>query len=386
VAELDILGPSGSLLYVDDHLVGVLPLGGPMMLSATSHRFRIVVKQSRFESDPLELTPSMRAQLHLTPGTAGTAVAILSLSSEWLVVIEPTEMEPAQRALVEQSVATLAKRERASLLSPQRLSRALSNRPASCLHEPSCQESVAQELGARAVVRIRLDHVAGKLHAEWFDLDGGGVAATRERSCGACRETQLQQAASVLGGELLREAQNHPRGVLEVSSSPTGAQVEIDGQARGVTPYQRALLIGTHAVRLTHDGYRDFQQSVEILAGKNQSLDATLEPGQSTAKTPDSDPNHPPAKRPLWRFLVGGGLLGTGVLLSGFGISAWSRNGSCGDTSAPPPGAPCNYLYNTGTVGAGLFTVGLGFTIGGALLIAWPAKATPTRTASSSLR
>jgi hypothetical protein len=96
----------------------MLPLGGPMLLSATSHRFRIMVKQSRFESDPLELTPSMRAQLHLTPGTSGTAVAILSLSSEWLLLIEPTALEPAQRTLIEQSVAALAKRERASLLSP----------------------------------------------------------------------------------------------------------------------------------------------------------------------------------------------------------------------------------------------------------------------------
>ena len=58
------------------------------------------------------------------------------------------------------------------------------------------------------MVRIRLDQPSGKLLAEWFDVDGGGVAASRERACGSCRDSQLQQAAAALGSELLREA--HP--------------------------------------------------------------------------------------------------------------------------------------------------------------------------------
>ena len=381
-AEVEILGPSGSLLFVDNHLVGMLPLGGPMLLSATSHRFRIMVKQSRFESDPLELTPSMRAQLHLTPGTSGTAVAILSLSSEWLLLIEPTALEPAQRTLIEQNVAALAKRERASLLSPQRLQRALSKRPAKCLDDPSCQQSVARELSSRAVVRIRLDQASGKLLAEWFDVDGGGVAASRERACGSCRDSQLQQAAAALGSELLREAQSHPRGVLEVTSTPPGAQVEIDGTQRGVTPYQRALLVGPHQVKLSLEGYSDYQQSISVESGQSQTLAATLTqaaPGESSAQALT-------AKRPLWRYLVGGGLVASGVLISGFGISAISQHGSCADAADTPPGAPCNFLYDTRALGGGLLGVGLGLAIGGALTIAWPAKATPARTQSAPLR
>ncbi len=374
VAEVDILGPAASLLYVDDHLVGMLPLSGPMLLSATSHRFRIVVRQSAFQSDPLDLLPSMRAQLHLTPGTSGTAVAILSLSSEWLLLIEPTDMQPDQRSLVEQSIAGLAKRERATLISTQKLERALKSRPSDCLRDPACQEDVARQLGTRAVVRVHVDRAAGKLRAEWYDVDGGGVAAVRERPCGTCQDKAMRDAASALSSELLREAQNHPRGVLDLSSSPAGAQVVIDGTVRGVTPYQRALLEGRHAIKLRLDGFLDHDETIELARGQTLQISAQLAPGKGSQVVPQPGLVREPKPRPLWRYLVGGGLIASGVLLSGFGISALSQSGACGDTTPPPEGAPCNYLYSTGTVGGGLLGAGLGLTVGGVLTIAWPAK------------
>jgi hypothetical protein len=237
------------------------------------------------------------------------------------------------------------------------------------------------------VVRIKLDAVAGKLHAEWFDVDGGGVAAQRERSCGTCKDAQLQQAAAAIGNELLREAQNHPRGVLEVSSHPTGAQVVIDGASRGVTPYQRALLVGRHDLKLRLSGHADYDQALDIQSGKSLTIEATLNPGASTVGSAD----HGSAvvqtpKRPLWRYLLGGGLIASGVLLSGLGISALSQSGSCGDPTAPPEGAPCNYLYDTRRVGGGLLGVGIGLTVGGTLTIAWPTTATPTTTGAAALR
>ncbi len=374
VAEVDILGPSGSLLYVDDHLAGMLPLSGPMLLEARSHRFRLVVRQSTYQSDPLDLLPSMRAQLHLTPGTSGTAVAILSLSSEWLLLIEPTDMQPEQKSLVEQSIAGLAKRERATLISTAKLERALKSKPTDCLHDPACQEAVARQLGTRAVVRVHVDRAAGKLRAEWYDVDGGGVAAVRERPCGTCQDKAMRDAASALSIELLREAQNHPRGVLDLSSSPAGAQVVIDGTVRGVTPYQRALLEGRHDIKLRHDGYADYDQTIALARGQTLTISAALTPGKGTPLGPQPGLLGEQKPRPVWRYLLGGGLIASGLLLSGFGLSALSQFGSCGDTTPPPEGAPCNYIYGTGTVGGGLLGAGLGLTVGGVLTIAWPAK------------
>ena len=375
VAEVELLGPSGSVLYVDGRVVGVLPFSSPMLLSAKSHRFRIQTGKGRYESDPLELAPQMRAQLHLMPAAAGTAVAILSLSSEWLLVIEPPELSSAQRTQIEQSLTTLAKRERATLVQPQRLARALGPKLASCLQDPLCQQRVANELGTRAVVRVRLDAAAGKLQAEWFDVDGGGLAAQKERACGPCQGEKLQQAMAALSGELLREAQNHPRGIVEVGSQPAGAAVLIDGQQRGVTPYQRALLSGTHDLTLVLSGYADHRQPLDIQSGKTLTIDVPLTPGVSQTQLTESPltPGRPP--RPLWRYLVGGGLMASGLLVGGLGVSALVQNGQCGDTSAPPEGAPCNFLYDTGKVGGGLLGVSAGLVVGGALIMAWPTKA-----------
>lgn len=375
VAEVEILGPSGSVLSVDGRVVGVLPLPSPMLLSAKSHRFRIQTGKGRFESDPLELAPQLRAQLHLTPAAAGTAVAILSLSSEWLVLIEPLELEPAQRVQIEQSIGQLAKRERATILPPQRLSRALGAKPPSCLQEAQCQAQVAKELGTRAVVRVRLDRAAGTLHAEWFDVDGGGLAAQRERACGACQGGSLAQAMAALSGELLRDAQNHPRGIVEIDSQPPGATVLLDGQARGVTPYQRALLAGSHALTVALPGYADHHESLVVQGEKTLTVAVQLQPGVSQSLLLDPQRAAVRPKRPLWRFLVGGGLIASGLVVGGLGVSALLRNGQCGDASDPPEGAPCNYLYSTGPVGGGLSGLSLGLTVGGALVMAWPTKA-----------
>jgi hypothetical protein len=164
--------------------------------------------------------------------------------------------------------------------------------------------------------------------------------------------------------------------------TPPGAQVEIDGTQRGVTPYQRALLVGRHQVKLSLEGYSDYQQSVSVESGQSQTLAATL----TQAAAGESSAQALTAKRPLWRYLVGGGLVASGVLISGFGISAISQHGSCADAADTPPGAPCNFLYDTRALGGGLLGVGLGLAIGGALTIAWPAKATPARTQSAPLR
>jgi len=224
-------------------------------------------------------------------------------------------------------------------------------------------------------VRVRLDAAAGKLQAEWFDVDGGGLAAQKERACGPCQGEKLQQAMAALSGELLREAQNHPRGIVEVGSQPAGAAVLIDGQQRGVTPYQRALLSGTHDLTLVLSGYADHRQPLDIQSGKTLTIDVPLTPGVSQTQLTESPltPGRPP--RPLWRYLVGGGLMASGLLVGGLGVSALVQNGQCGDTSAPPEGAPCNFLYDTGKVGGGLLGVSAGLVVGGALIMAWPTKA-----------
>lgn len=52
-----------------------------------------------------------------------------------------------------------------------------------------------------------------------------------------------------------------------IDSQPSGAELSVDGQALGITPYQGELLEGRRAIRLTLRGYKPWQQSLKVVAG-----------------------------------------------------------------------------------------------------------------------
>src|SRR5512145_1173975 len=66
-------------------------------------------------------------------------------------------------------------------------------------------------------------------------------------------------------------------GWLTILSTPSGAEVSIDGTAAGVTPVTgRELGAGAHSIRVTMAGFEPFQESKTIGAGEPAAVDATL--------------------------------------------------------------------------------------------------------------
>ena len=66
-------------------------------------------------------------------------------------------------------------------------------------------------------------------------------------------------------------------GWLTIISTPSGAEVSIDGVAAGVTPVTgRELGAGTHAIRITMAGYEPYETGKTIGAGEEAAVDATL--------------------------------------------------------------------------------------------------------------
>ena len=80
-------------------------------------------------------------------------------------------------------------------------------------------------------------------------------------------------------------------GALEVLSEPAGAEVSINGIARGKTPVSVAdVPKGTITVKFHLDGYKDETRSVSLSAGESQTLSVSLEglPGTlSLSSVPD---------------------------------------------------------------------------------------------------
>jgi hypothetical protein len=87
-----------------------------------------------------------------------------------------------------------------------------------------------------------------------------------------------------------RDAPATPRSRLVVRSTPTGAQVYLDGRRRGTTPLTlSALAPGTYTIRVTRSGYQEETQRVAIPGGGTRDLTFRLE------RTPSRAPARPPA-------------------------------------------------------------------------------------------
>ncbi|MBN1858733.1 PKD domain-containing protein, partial [Candidatus Bipolaricaulota bacterium] len=67
-------------------------------------------------------------------------------------------------------------------------------------------------------------------------------------------------------------------GIVQVTSSPSGATVIIDGNPVGTTPGSATLAAGLHTVRFTRAGYVPETRTVQIIAGQTSSLNVVLTP------------------------------------------------------------------------------------------------------------
>lgn len=66
--------------------------------------------------------------------------------------------------------------------------------------------------------------------------------------------------------------------VLNVESEPSGAQVFVDGKSRGSSPVKIPLTLGGHEVKLSLNGYLDWEAEVNLDKKGEQPLKITLEP------------------------------------------------------------------------------------------------------------
>ncbi|NOX90365.1 MAG: protein kinase [Calditrichaeota bacterium] len=73
--------------------------------------------------------------------------------------------------------------------------------------------------------------------------------------------------------------------VLKVYSEPGNAQLFIDGQRAGVTPFQTdSVSAGTHQVRIVKPGFEEMQTSIRCITGKEQRFLFVLEPLKPSAE------------------------------------------------------------------------------------------------------
>jgi TonB family protein len=98
-------------------------------------------------------------------------------------------------------------------------------------------------------------------------------------------------------------------GTADMTSTPSGASVSIDGRVAGVTPFKGTLKPGTHSFELRKDGFEPYAGNLVVEVGKRARIVAALhvEGPKQTPEPPKEviDPNkvypsnevdHPPKK------------------------------------------------------------------------------------------
>ncbi len=81
-------------------------------------------------------------------------------------------------------------------------------------------------------------------------------------------------------------------GVLELSSIPTGAEVFVDNERLGTTPFQLEMDPGSYSVRLAYPEYQDKSEIVQIMPGETTMRVLDLAPSyiiQVPADTPEAN-------------------------------------------------------------------------------------------------
>ena len=67
------------------------------------------------------------------------------------------------------------------------------------------------------------------------------------------------------------------KGMLSISSSPEGADIYIQGQLVGTTPYEVKLHKGTYKVKISKKGFEDYTTTVDLKWGTKKSVSVSLE-------------------------------------------------------------------------------------------------------------
>lgn len=147
----------------------------------------------------------------------------------------------------------------------------------SCDGEAACLAELGKLVGATRVI-------AGDVS----ELDSGAIvylkvvdvatAAERGSTTVVFGEDKALNKTESAGAAYRLLAPNLYRGRLKVNMTVAGARIQVDGRQMAVSPAKAiTLTVGTHALRVTHDQYRDFVRFVDIRFHIELPLDVELQ-------------------------------------------------------------------------------------------------------------
>jgi len=104
---------------------------------------------------------------------------------------------------------------------------------------------------------------------------------------------------------------------LTINTDPDGVQVFIDGNFAGETPLELELDEGEHSIRLKKFGFHEMLQTVESVAGQDETLDLALEALPQEELDRLTTPPEPSWYEKAWVWgVIGGGAVVAAVVIA----------------------------------------------------------------------
>jgi len=241
----------------------------------------------------------------------------------------------------------------------------------------TCSAELCKKAGAELVMLVAVRKLEGEGKAKPREVQVTLVEPTDARFFG--RATVLQGDFSAAAREALLDARAYqllgPGPHVRVESTPPGADVAIDDELVGETPYRAVIPPGKHTVEVRLDGYKTQAQMVDIprgaqqparlaielearaLAATNEEIEADIDAATVAAPKDDSRP----IAGPLLFGVLGVGLITYDiVLIAGTGCERTDL-GTCTKTSeVDVPFAVAIGAAGAAALGAGILWFALG--------------------------
>lgn len=208
--------------------------------------------------------------------------------------------------------------------------------------EPQCFQEAGSGAGVDVLVGGTVERAGPDYKVEVYAVDAqtGEVITSVDGVCEICGIGELGDVVGNLAARLrpALETSIQPT-TLVVESDPSGAEVWVDGERVGRTPYEGPIAPGTHEIDVIKRGRRTQHEEVELRPGVTETYSYRL------AKT---------SRLPPWAPWVALGA-GSVSLATGIGLLVIDENPIERDCNADVNGN-CEFLHDT-VAGGVVFTV-----------------------------